>query len=435
MRRLGLVLAALATAASAREVPLLATNGEKHPTRYVATLRREPSMSAERLVGKYWKNKPKRIKLNKNKPGLLQLDFDRPADLAKFRKEEGANVEFLEHDVWGHLGVNLGPMACPDSQHQFFGAPWGLRRVTSNTLSSAYAHDKDWGEGVDVYVMDTGVRCSVQALAGRCDWLPGCNFVPDEGGVPSPNEDEHGHGTHCAGTVAGEKYGVAKKAKILVVKVLNAQGYGLYSQMVSALEWVLTTVQTRQRPGVVSFSIGGGYAQFMNDAIDATVAAGVQVAVAAGNSNADACSYTPSGAGGAQGTCVTVGATDQNDARSSFSNYGSCVDISAPGTQVLSSYIYDSFGNDCDNCEIEMSGTSMAAPHVAGMMAAYLGKHPTTSAADLKERVVKTALDDVIVDDQGSPNRLLHLTCGDPWTPSPPSPPPPSPPPPSPPPP
>eukprot|EP00756_Hemistasia_phaeocysticola_P022699 Hpha_TRINITY_DN15849_c1_g1::TRINITY_DN15849_c1_g1_i3::g.191655::m.191655 len=124
MKRLGLVLAALATTASAREVPLHGTNGEKHPTRYVATMRDEPA--AERLVSKYSNNKAKRIKTNKNKPGWLTLDFDTPDDLAKFRQEEGDAVEFLEHDVKGHIVVNMGTMSCSNQQS---GAPWGLRRL------------------------------------------------------------------------------------------------------------------------------------------------------------------------------------------------------------------------------------------------------------------------------------------------------------------
>eukprot|EP00756_Hemistasia_phaeocysticola_P022697 Hpha_TRINITY_DN15849_c1_g1::TRINITY_DN15849_c1_g1_i2::g.191637::m.191637 len=161
----------------------------------------------------------------------------------------------------------------------------------------------------------------------------------------------------------------------------------------------------------------------------------VQVSVAAGNSNADACGASPS----SEPTCVTVGATDDQDRRSSFSNWGSCVDISAPGTNVLSAYPKDSFGNPCNNCAAYMSGTSMATPHVAGLMAAYLGEHPTTGSADLKARILGTCLNNVISDVAGSPNKLLHTTCGEvsqPPPPSPPSPPPappsPSPPPPSP---
>eukprot|EP00756_Hemistasia_phaeocysticola_P022696 Hpha_TRINITY_DN15849_c1_g1::TRINITY_DN15849_c1_g1_i2::g.191638::m.191638 len=154
MKRLGLVLAALATTASAREVPLHGTNGEKHPTRYVATMRDEPA--AERLVSKYSNNKAKRIKTNKNKPGWLTLDFDTPDDLAKFRQEEGDAVEFLEHDVKGHIVVNMGTMSCSNQQS---GAPWGLRRLTSATLSNDYEHDNNWAQGFHVTEWDKWAWC------------------------------------------------------------------------------------------------------------------------------------------------------------------------------------------------------------------------------------------------------------------------------------
>eukprot|EP00756_Hemistasia_phaeocysticola_P022704 Hpha_TRINITY_DN15849_c1_g5::TRINITY_DN15849_c1_g5_i1::g.191645::m.191645 len=152
----------------------------------------------------------------------------------------------------------------------------------------------------------------------------------------------------------------------------------------------------------------------------------LQVSVAAGNSNNDACLYSPSGEGGGpNGLSMTVGATDDADSRSSFSNWGSCVDISAPGTYVLSAYPKTRNKKPCDNCAAYMSGTSMAAPHVAGMMAAYLGLHPTTGAADLKDRIVGSALDGFISNVAGSPNKLLHATCSGSATPPTPAPPPP----------
>eukprot|EP00756_Hemistasia_phaeocysticola_P022694 Hpha_TRINITY_DN15849_c1_g10::TRINITY_DN15849_c1_g10_i1::g.191672::m.191672/K01336/E3.4.21.48; cerevisin len=410
--RLSLAFAALVGAAGANEVPLLPSpaGAVVHPTRLIARLKNIQESKVDELVTKWKDKKPKRIRVHPHASGLLQMEFNGDADLTQFRTEEVGNVEYIEHDQRGGVGVYTGALSCPNQQTS--NLPWGLRRVTSVSSDNKYKHDNNWGAGVDVYVFDTGVRCSHVELSTRCEW--GANFV-----AGSPDIDEHGHGTHCAGTVAGNVWGVAKKAKIIAVKVLDSSGYGWYSDMANGMAWAMGNIANTGKPSVFSFSIGGGFSQFLNDAIadcvsgTSSVPQGIQVAVAAGNSNVDACTASPS----SESTCVTVGSTTDGDVRSSFSNWGSCVDIMAPGSSVLSAYPKDTAGAPCDVCGVYMSGTSMAAPHVAGMMAAYLGLYPATTAADLKARILGTALNNAVSagsmnTNPATPNKLLHCECG-----------------------
>merc|ERR1719379_2338818 len=210
---------------------------------------------------------------------------------------------------------------------------------------------------------------------------------------PNCARDIQGHGTHCAGTIGGTQYGVAKAATIHAVKVLSDDGKGSFSWFVEALDWVVTK---GQRPAVFSASLGGaGHISFVDAAIASATAAGVVVVVAAGNEDMDACDFSPANAGSA----ITVGATGWDDTRSWFSNHGSCLDIFAPGTSITSA------GLSSDSA----SATSMACPHVAGAAALMLQKEPNLTPSEVSERLSLAATPDVVKDAKAdSPNRLLY---------------------------
>ncbi|TFK21493.1 serine protease [Coprinopsis marcescibilis] len=265
-------------------------------------------------------------------------------------------------------------------------APWGLGRLSqrarltnqnTGALTYTYTYDDTAGAGVDIYVLDTGVLTSHSQFGGRARW--GISYV---GGTT----DGHGHGTHCAGTAAGSQFGVAKRANIIAVQVLNASGSGSNTGIISGLNWVLTQSRSSGRPSVVSMSLGGGAATAVDSAVASLTAAGVHVVVAAGNSNTDAASTSPARAPSA----ITVGASTIADARSSFSNYGAVVDVFGPGTNVISSWIGS---NTATN---NISGTSMATPHIAGLVAYLIAKDGNISPAAMSTKLKSLALNGVI---------------------------------------
>ncbi|KAI9293619.1 putative subtilisin-like protease precursor [Neoconidiobolus thromboides FSU 785] len=231
-------------------------------------------------------------------------------------------------------------------------APWGLARISQRqfTNKSTYTYNGD-GNGVVVYVVDTGIAIGHPEFEGRAVW--GANFVNG-----SPNNDENGHGSHCAGTIGSRTYGVSKKVTIVAVKVLDKNGSGSWSGIISGFNWVAGD-RRGAKGNIISASLGGGKIDSVNNAVDAATSKGVLCVVAAGNDNKDACDVSPASAQ----TAFTVGASDINDNKASFSNYGQCVDIIAPGVNVLSTW-----NNGGTNT---ISGTSMATPHVAGLAAYY----------------------------------------------------------------
>ncbi|GLB42668.1 putative peptidase S8 family protein [Lyophyllum shimeji] len=279
-------------------------------------------------------------------------------------------------------------------------APWGIARLSSSTklanqdtsaLTFSYTYDASAGSGVDIYIVDTGVLTTHSQFGGRARW--GATF----GGYASA--DGNGHGTHCAGTAAGSQYGVAKAASIIAVKVLDDSGSGAVSDIVSGLNWVLSSARSSGRPSIVSMSLGGSASTSLDNAVATLTSGGVHVAVAAGNSNTDAGSTSPARAPSA----VTVGASTIADARASFSNYGSVVDIFAPGQNIISAWIGS---NTATN---NISGTSMATPHIAGLIAYLIALQGNVSPASMSSKIQSMSLKGVLSGiPSGTVNDLAH---------------------------
>ncbi|WP_203935338.1 S8 family peptidase, partial [Virgisporangium ochraceum] len=253
------------------------------------------------------------------------------------------------------------------------GATWGLDRIDQRTLPLAGTYvSPNTGAGVTAYILDTGVRLTHTEFAGRA--RSGYDFIDKD----TDASDCQGHGTHVAGTVAGKTYGVAKQAKIVSVRVLDCNGSGSYSAIIAGVDWV---TRNAVKPAVANMSLGGGTSATLDTAVKNSIASGVTYAVAAGNENKDACTVSPA----RQADAITVGATEATDARASYSNYGTCLDIFAPGSNILSST------KGSDTATGKMSGTSMATPHVAGIVALYLAANPTWTPAQVRTALVTDA--------------------------------------------
>ncbi|MBO2662569.1 S8 family peptidase [Shewanella algae] len=300
------------------------------------------------------------------------------------------NIKYVEQDQ----RVSIEPMV--EAAGDQGGATWGLDRIDQRDLplNSNYHYDYD-GSGVTAFVIDTGVRNTHNEFGGRAS--SGYDFIDND----NDSSDCNGHGTHVAGTIGGSTYGVAKNVNIVGVRVLNCSGSGTNSGVISGINWVKNNAQG---PSVANMSLGGGASQALDDAVNAAVAAGISFVVAAGNDNSNACNYSPARAANA----VTVGSTTSTDSRSSFSNYGTCLDIYAPGSSITSAW-YNS--NSATNT---ISGTSMASPHVAGVAALYLAENPALSPTQLTNLLVSRASSGKVGDAKtGSPNKLLYSLAGD----------------------
>jgi len=275
-------------------------------------------------------------------------------------------------------------------------ALWNLDRISETILDldGYYHYPGDAGEGSDVYILDTGIYLQHNGFEGRA--IFGWSAFPSQPG------DGNGHGTHVSGTVGGAPWGVAKKVTLIDIKVLGNNGSGSWTGVISGVGQTTSLYQQRGNPATANMSLGGGISTAVDDAVKQSIAAGVTYAVAAGNSNANACNYSPANVREA----ITAGSTTSTDARSSFSNFGTCVDVFAPGSTVTSAWI----GNP--NAINTISGTSMASPHVAGVAALIYAEFPAYTPAQVKNLLQARATNGLVINPgNGSPNLLLYTSC------------------------
>jgi serine protease len=274
-------------------------------------------------------------------------------------------------------------------------ATWGLDRIDQRNLPLNQTYNYDTSAvNVDVYIIDTGIRGTHVEFGGRV--TTGYTAISDGNGT----NDCNGHGTHVAATVGGSIYGVAKSVELHAVRVLGCNGSGSTSGVIAGIDWV---EENHSSPAVANMSLGGGASTALDDAVRSAIASGVTFAIAAGNSNANACNSSPARVSQA----LTVGSTTNTDARSSFSNFGACLDLFAPGSGITSAW------NTSNTATNTISGTSMAAPHVAGVAALYLAVNPSASPSAVHTAVVNNATANKVTGaGSGSPNRLLYSLFG-----------------------
>jgi subtilisin family serine protease len=290
------------------------------------------------------------------------------------------DVDYVEQD---HAVSVTGSQANP--------ASWGLDRIDQQALplSGSYAYPST-ASTVHAYIIDTGIRTSHTDFGGRA--TSGYDFIDNDTNA----DDCAGHGTHVAGTVGGGAYGVAKGVSLVGVRVLGCDGLGSYSQIIAGVDWV---TKNAVKPAVANMSLGGSAGSTLDDAVRKSIASGVTYAVAGGNDSADACSKSPARLAEA----ITVGAIDKTDTRGDFSNYGSCLDIFAPGVNILSA------SKASDTGTAWMTGTSMATPHVAGAAALVLAANPTYTPQQVRDYLVgASSTGSVKNPGSGSPNRILY---------------------------
>jgi len=294
------------------------------------------------------------------------------------------NVAFVEQNATVTLAATQTPVPS-----------WGLDRIDQRDLplNNSYTYPNT-GSGVRAYIIDTGIRITHSDFGGRAVW--GTNTVDTN------NTDCNGHGTHVAGTTGGTAHGVAKGVQLTAVKVLNCAGSGSFAGIVSGVDWV--TGNHTSGPAVANMSLGGtGTNATLENAVRNSIADGVVYAIASGNSNANACNFTPARTPEA----ITVNASQSNDARASFSNWGTCTDIFAPGVSITSAW------NSSDSATNTISGTSMAAPHVAGGAALILGASPSLTPPQVWSQMSSNStLNKITSPGTGSPNRLLFVNTG-----------------------
>ncbi len=288
-------------------------------------------------------------------------------------------VDFIEEDGMSYLSPTQS------------GVTWGIDRIDQRDrpLNGTYTYDYT-ASNVRVYVIDSGILASHGDFGGRV--LAGATAISDGRGT----SDCNGHGTHVAGTVGGATWGVAKQARLVPVRVFGCTGGSANSTIIAGIDWVAAN---HVKPAVANMSLGGPASSAIDNATNNLINSGVTVVVAAGNDNANACNYSPARVANA----ITVGSTTSTDARSSFSNFGTCVNIFAPGSSIRSAW-YTS--NTATNT---ISGTSMASPHVAGAAALYLSVNPGASPATVRNAIYNKATTNRLTGlNTGSPNRLLY---------------------------
>ena len=286
--------------------------------------------------------------------------------------------------------------------------PWNLDRIDqrSNNLDGHYEPEGD-GSNASIYVADTGVRYSHEEFEGRAHYA-GFDAIDKLTGSDLKGADCEGHGTHCAGIAAGKTYGVAKKASIFSLRVLDCTGTGAVSGVIEGMGYVnqLTVNEMITSPVVLSMSLGSGKSSSFNTAIQQATSSGIVVVSAAGNEGGNSCKYSPASARSG----IAVSATDKNDVAQSFSNAGKCIDIYAPGESIESAY------STCDTCRATLSGTSMSAPHVSGYIAIILSLNPEITSTDAKQKMIEDSTKNTVKLSEepkslihDTPNRLLYV--------------------------
>ncbi len=358
--------------------PLLATDSPRAiPGQYIVVLKPEVADKVEALLAELQAVAPDAAILYRYDAALNGFAARLPEQAVELLRAN-PNVEYVEADQIVELDATQSP------------ATWGLDRIDQRNLplSNSYTYNVN-GSGVTAYIIDTGMRFSHNDFGGRAS----SGYDAVDGGSA---DDCNGHGTHVAGTVGGSTYGVAKGVKLVAVRVLDCSGSGSTSGVISGVNWVTNNAK---KPAVANMSLGGSASSSLDSAVSNSIASGVTYAIAAGNSNANACNYSPARVSSA----ITVGATTSSDARASYSNYGSCLDIFAPGSSITSDW-YTS--NTATNT---ISGTSMASPHVAGAAALYLQNHASASPAAVRDALVNNSTTGKVTSaGSGSPNRLLY---------------------------
>lgn len=317
----------------------------------------------------------------------------------------GLNI-LLKHDMIESIESDQARQLF-DCQQQTKDVDWGLARTNdanfTKSLNYNYHYTTDaTGKGVDAYVIDTGIYCENNDFqnkkVGTCTF--GFSSVKNFKGVVDET-DGNGHGTHVAGTIAGQTYGVAKEANLIAVKVMSDKGSGSSSNILAGIDWVVGNVKKTGKPSVANLSIGGSFSQTENDAIKAATQAGVVMVVAAGNEDSDACDTSPA----SEETAITVAASDDKNIRASYSNWGSCVDVFGPGSSITSTWI------DAVDATNTISGTSMASPHVCGVAAKIRSANPKFTVAQVSTKLINDAIAGQISDVKGTPNKIVFASC------------------------
>lgn len=356
------------------EAPLMAANAGRRPIpgEYIVVFNDDvndaPGLS-QRLAGEQG------AEIRYTYSAVIKGFAARLPDRAVQALRNNPNVAYIEEDQEVHASVTQT------------GATWGLDRIDQRNrpLSGSYTYTAT-GNGVRAYIIDTGIQTSHSQFGGRAS-----NVYDAFGGN---GQDCNGHGTHVAGTVGSATYGVAKAALLRGVRVLNCSGSGSNSGVIAGMDWVRIN---HIKPAVANMSLGGGLSTATNTAANNLASAGVFLAVAAGNENQSACNVSPASAA----NVVTVASSTSSDAKSSFSNFGSCVEVYAPGSSITSTWLSGSTRT--------ISGTSMASPHVAGVGALYKATFGDASYSTIRSWIINNATSGVISGNpSGTPNRLLY---------------------------